>query len=307
MFLLKQGAPHRLIDNIVGLLKWIVVLLGQVLLALRIVSEARWRDLNWKLATWRLPEQTALVVLWQLQAMLASNSFLTVRIVNFRRNKLLVIPREHCRAVVLINTAYFGSENIDGGTIQIWLVSLVLLLMEVSLALLLMLIIIVIGRRSRIHYLTIVVRGGWVSRRLVVRNDRRVDENLLVLGTKSDDAMLGHMRVDMILVHVRSLTMVHLLRLMVLMMESIVMIQLLMLLRLILMLLLTCYAIMIIHWWRLMRWRLLRRGKERHVLHLSWLRPLVMTMMIAARLLLLVVMVLGHHLLYRLSIIIGWT
>jgi len=92
--------------------------------------------------------------------MLASNSFLTVRIVNFRRNKLLVIPREHCRAVVLINTAYFGSENIDGGTIQIWLVSLVLLLMEVSLALLLMLIIIVIGRRSRIHYLTIVVRGG---------------------------------------------------------------------------------------------------------------------------------------------------
>lgn len=87
-----------------------------------------------------------------------------------------------------------------------------------------------------------------MSRRLVVRNYRRVDKNLLVLGTKSDDAMLGHMRVDMILVHVRSLTMVHLLRLMVLMMESIVMIQLLMLLRLILMLLLTCYAIMIIHW-----------------------------------------------------------
>ena len=95
--------------------------------------------------------------------------------------------------VVLINTAHFGSKHILGTIVQLLLVSLVLInpFLLKSVALLLIL-------RSWIHYLT-VVWGGLVSWSLVVRNDRRVDENLLVLRTKSDDAMLRHLCVHILL------------------------------------------------------------------------------------------------------------
>ena len=134
---------------------------------------------------------------------------------------------------------------------------------------------------------------------LVVRNDRRVDENLLVLRTKSDDAMLRHLCVH-ILLHLWSLTMMHLLRLMVLM-EAIIMIRLLLLL-----LIWSDPTIVIIHLLRL-RW-----GKERHVLHLlrRWFARRLCPLVVIVTVRLVMAVVLGHlhwwSIVGRAQIVIGW-